>query len=109
MAKSIVRVLGNNAVRLSRRHVKDHLKAKLCRLNSTCQPWTRSSYRPRLSELHVADCALTDSFHVHVRQGAMCELVTPHVAQGGIRTAYVMVRAVLGCAPLHRSANLTRR
>jgi hypothetical protein len=22
----------------------------------------------------------------------MCELVTPHVAQGGVRTAYVMVR-----------------
>lgn len=31
------------------------------------------------------------SFHVHVRQGEMCELVTPHVAKGGIRTAYVMV------------------
>ncbi|ORY35858.1 dihydroorotase [Naematelia encephala] len=33
-------------------------------------------------------------FHVHVRQGAMCELVTPHVAQGGIRTAYVMPNLV---------------
>ena len=31
------------------------------------------------------------SFHVHLRQGAMCELVTPHVRQGGIHTAYVMV------------------
>lgn len=35
---------------------------------------------------------LTASYHVHVRQGPMCELVTPHVAKGGIRTAYVMVR-----------------
>ncbi|KAL1405228.1 dihydroorotase [Vanrija albida] len=33
-------------------------------------------------------------FHVHVRQGAMSELVTPHVAQGGIRTAYVMPNLV---------------
>lgn len=31
------------------------------------------------------------SFHVHLRQGAMSKLVTPHVAQGGIKTAYVMV------------------
>ncbi|ORX41147.1 dihydroorotase [Kockovaella imperatae] len=29
-------------------------------------------------------------FHVHVRQGPMCDLVVPHVSQGGIRTAYVM-------------------
>ncbi|KAJ9099836.1 hypothetical protein QFC21_003838 [Naganishia friedmannii] len=29
-------------------------------------------------------------FHVHLRQGAMSELVTPHVALGGIKTAYVM-------------------
>jgi hypothetical protein len=34
------------------------------------------------------------SFHVHVRQGAMCELVTPHVSAGGIRTAYVMPNLV---------------
>ncbi|GMK55574.1 hypothetical protein CspeluHIS016_0206300 [Cutaneotrichosporon spelunceum] len=33
-------------------------------------------------------------FHVHVRQGAMSELVTPHVAQGGMRTAYVMPNLV---------------
>ncbi|KAK4687902.1 hypothetical protein P7C73_g2200, partial [Tremellales sp. Uapishka_1] len=33
-------------------------------------------------------------FHVHVRQGAMCEMVTPHVAKGGIRTAYVMPNLV---------------
>ncbi|BEI85135.1 hypothetical protein CcaverHIS002_0505360 [Cutaneotrichosporon cavernicola] len=33
-------------------------------------------------------------FHVHVRQGAMCELVTPHVAAGGVRTAYVMPNLV---------------
>ncbi|WVO17556.1 dihydroorotase, homodimeric type [Cryptococcus depauperatus] len=33
-------------------------------------------------------------FHVHVRQGKMCELVTPHVAQGGVRTAYVMPNLV---------------
>jgi len=32
-----------------------------------------------------------NSFHVHLRQGAMSKLVTPHVALGGIKTAYVMV------------------
>ena len=29
-------------------------------------------------------------FHVHLRQGPMSELVTPHVALGGIDLAYVM-------------------
>ncbi|WVQ95694.1 dihydroorotase, homodimeric type [Kwoniella sp. CBS 9459] len=33
-------------------------------------------------------------FHVHVRQGKMCELVTPQVAKGGVRTAYVMPNLV---------------
>jgi dihydroorotase len=30
-------------------------------------------------------------FHVHLRQGNICELVTPHVRQGGFSLAYVMV------------------
>ncbi|KAF5393547.1 hypothetical protein D9757_000275 [Collybiopsis confluens] len=29
-------------------------------------------------------------FHVHLRQEALCELVTPHVLKGGFSTAYVM-------------------
>ncbi|KAL0573722.1 dihydroorotase [Marasmius crinis-equi] len=29
-------------------------------------------------------------FHVHLRQGALSELVTPHVRQGGFQLAYVM-------------------
>ncbi|WVQ86008.1 dihydroorotase, homodimeric type [Cryptococcus sp. DSM 104549] len=33
-------------------------------------------------------------FHVHVRQGKMCELVTPQVAKGGVRTAYIMPNLV---------------
>ncbi|KAK8850380.1 dihydroorotase, homodimeric type [Kwoniella newhampshirensis] len=33
-------------------------------------------------------------FHVHVRQGKMCELVTAQVAKGGVRTAYVMPNLV---------------
>lgn len=40
--------------------------------------------------LHVPGPA---DFHVHLRQGSMCELVTPHVRQGGFTLAYVMVRA----------------
>jgi dihydroorotase len=31
-------------------------------------------------------------FHVHLRQGAMAALVTPHVRNGGFNLAYVMVR-----------------
>jgi dihydroorotase len=30
-------------------------------------------------------------FHVHLRQGDLSELVTPHVRKGGFRLAYVMV------------------
>lgn len=30
--------------------------------------------------------------HVHLRQGNMMKLVTPHVEKGGIRMAFVMVR-----------------
>ncbi|KAJ4492898.1 hypothetical protein C8J55DRAFT_555881 [Lentinula edodes] len=37
-----------------------------------------------LSITHPAD------FHVHLRQGALSELVTPHVRKGGFCTAYVM-------------------
>ncbi|SPO24705.1 Dihydroorotase [Ustilago trichophora] len=33
-------------------------------------------------------------FHVHLRQGKMSELVTPHVAQGGVSLAYVMPNLV---------------
>jgi dihydroorotase len=32
-------------------------------------------------------------FHVHLRQGNICELVTPHVRQGGFSLAYVMVES----------------
>lgn len=34
-------------------------------------------------------------FHVHLRQGDLSELVTPHVRQGGFRLAYVMVQIPL--------------
>jgi len=30
-------------------------------------------------------------FHVHLRQGDLSELVTPHVRKGGFHLAYVMV------------------
>lgn len=37
--------------------------------------------------------SITDpaDFHVHLRQGTLSELVTPHVRKGGFSTAYVMV------------------
>lgn len=34
-------------------------------------------------------------FHVHLRQGELSELVTPHVRQGGFDLAYVMVKGGL--------------
>jgi dihydroorotase len=33
--------------------------------------------------------------HVHLRQGNLMKLVTPHVEQGGVRMAFVMVRSRL--------------
>jgi len=41
-------------------------------------------------------------FHVHLRQGSMCELVTPHVRQGGFTLAYVMVRVLTIDRPIAR-------
>ena len=37
-------------------------------------------------------------FHVHLRQGAISELITPHVRKGGFGLAYVMV----GCFLLYK-------
>lgn len=34
-------------------------------------------------------------FHVHLRQGDLMNLVVPHVKQGGIKLAYVMVSLAL--------------
>jgi dihydroorotase len=34
-------------------------------------------------------------FHVHLRDGAMMELVTPTIRQGGVNTVFVMVSASL--------------
>jgi dihydroorotase len=42
-------------------------------------------------------------FHVHLRQGNICELVTPHVRQGGFSLAYVMVESSAPGFPLNRN------
>jgi hypothetical protein len=61
--------------------------------------------RPHRSEIAILQClpvncnmepsVLTvpspSDFHVHLRQGTMSELVTPHVKKGGFGLAYVMV------------------
>lgn len=36
------------------------------------------------------DLDLTCDMHVHVREGAMCELVTPKIRDGGVSIAYIM-------------------
>jgi hypothetical protein len=51
----------------------------------TCPFSAMSSSESRLSVIAPAD------FHVHLRQGDLCSLVTPHVRQGGFTLAYVMV------------------
>lgn len=33
---------------------------------------------------------VTCDMHVHVREGTMCELVTPTIREGGISVAYIM-------------------
>lgn len=38
-------------------------------------------------------------FHVHLRQGTLSALVTPHVRKGGFRLAYVMVCTLPGLTP----------
>lgn len=42
-------------------------------------------------------------FHVHLRQGELSKLVTPHVRKGGFDLAYVMVSDVVETTaiPLH--------
>ncbi|CAI5760037.1 unnamed protein product [Candida verbasci] len=37
---------------------------------------------------------ITADFHVHLRDGSMCELITPTVRQGGVAIAYVMPNLV---------------
>ena len=37
------------------------------------------------------DVPLADDFHIHLRQGAMMQLVTQQLKSSGIRLAYVMV------------------
>lgn len=37
-------------------------------------------------------------FHVHLREGPVSELVTPHVRLGGIDVAYIMVRTLLSAS-----------
>ena len=41
-------------------------------------------------------------FHVHLRQGELSELVTPHVRKGGFHLAYVMVIFFPKIAPSQR-------
>jgi hypothetical protein len=38
-------------------------------------------------------------FHVHLRQGAISELITPHVRKGGFGLAYVMVGVLPSLKP----------
>ncbi|CAO1613072.1 unnamed protein product [Sympodiomycopsis kandeliae] len=45
---------------------------------------------PDVSAVKSIDLAAPADFHVHLRQGAMSELIAPHVAEGGVSLGYVM-------------------
>ena len=42
------------------------------------------------STIDTISVASPADFHVHLRQGTLAALVTPHVRKGGFRLAYVM-------------------
>lgn len=44
-----------------------------------------------MSTTATISVAAPADFHVHLRQGDLSQLVTPHVREGGFRLAYVMV------------------
>jgi dihydroorotase len=43
----------------------------------------------------IISIASPADFHVHLRQGDLSNLVTPHVSQGGFHLAYVMASPFL--------------
>lgn len=43
-----------------------------------------------LAKVQEIELVAPADFHVHLRQGEMAELITPHVPQGGVSLAYVM-------------------
>lgn len=49
------------------------------------------SIKMRLEELDYLELPASADMHVHLRQGAMMELVLPQIRQGGVDTVYVMV------------------
>jgi hypothetical protein len=46
----------------------------------------------RLKELDRLELPASADMHVHLRQGAMMELVVPQIKAGGVDTVFVMVR-----------------
>ena len=48
-----------------------------------------------MSSNQVLEIPAPADFHVHLRQGSLSALVTPHVRKGGFTLAYVMVRIAI--------------
>ncbi|ONH65790.1 Dihydroorotase [Cyberlindnera fabianii] len=53
-------------------------------------------------QFNTIDLGVTADFHVHLREGAMMELVTPTVREGGISIAYIMPNLVPPITTLDR-------
>lgn len=46
----------------------------------------------RLKDVDYLELPASADMHVHLRQGAMMELVVPEIRRGGVDTVFVMVR-----------------
>jgi len=65
----------------------------------------------RLRELDRLELPASADMHVHLRQGAMMELVVHQIQQGGVDTVFVMVRAedyYLSVPPLPHSLHVAQ-
>jgi hypothetical protein len=55
----------------------------------TLSEFSPSFYMSTQNQISVVAPA---DFHVHLRQGDLCSLVTPHIREGGFSLVYVMVK-----------------
>lgn len=62
-----------------------------------------------MSEIKEIELGITADMHVHLREGAMMELVTPTIREGGISIAYIMPNLVPPITTLDRVVEYKRK
>lgn len=65
-------------------------RGKRKRPDGETQAAQASSAKKTATNVTSLELTAPADFHVHLRQGAMSELITPHVSQGGVSLAYIM-------------------